>query len=290
MDNLPLIIRGRSIGDKELEEIRALVQKYWHQSRSEISRQICHLWDWKQPNGWLKDRACRDLLLTLEKKGLISLPKSKTPGAKGKKNVQSQGYLIDTSVCKGSITDYSSLTFSMVRKSSKEKLWDHLVHTHHYLGKPFIVGSYLKYIAYLDGQIVACIGWGSAAWKVNDRDQFIGWDQQTRKRNLHLIAGNVRFLILPWVQVPHLASKVLATNAKLLKKDWLDFYNVPLALLETFVDMSRFQGTCYKAANWIHVGSTAGSAKRGASYHYHGQSKAVFVYPLHKKFRERLHG
>lgn len=290
MENLSLVIRGRSIGDKELEEIRALVQKYWPKGRAEISRQICHLWDWKQPNGWLKDRACRDMLLTLEKKGLISLPKRKNPGPQGKKNVQTQGFLIDTSVCKGSITDYSSLTFSMVRKSSKEKLWDHLVRTHHYLGKPFIVGSYLKYIAYLDGQIVACIGWGSAAWKVNDRDQFIGWDQQTRKRNLHLIAGNVRFLILPWVQVPHLASKILAANAKLLKKDWLDFYNVPLALLETFVDTSRFYGTCYKAANWIHVGITAGSAKRGASYHYHGQSKAVFVYPLDKKFRERLHG
>ncbi|MDZ7758940.1 MAG: DUF4338 domain-containing protein [Desulfovermiculus sp.] len=184
----------------------------------------------------------------MEKKGLISLPTRKTPGPRGKKHVQTQGYLIDTSACKGSISDYSSLTFSMVRKSSKEKLWDHLVHTHHYLGKPFIVGSYLKYIAYLDGQIAACIGWGSAAWKVNDRDQCIGWDQQTRKRNLHLIADNVRLLILPWVHIPHLASKVLAANAKLLKKDWLDFYNVPLALLETFVDTARFYGTCYKAA------------------------------------------
>jgi hypothetical protein len=210
----------------------------------------------------------------LEQRGLISLPKRNNPGPQGKKHVQSQGSLIDTSVCKGSIADYSSLTFFMVRKSSKEKLWDYLVHTHHYLGKPFIVGSYLKYIAYLDGHIVA----------------FIGWSQQTRKRNLHLIASNVRFLILPWVHIPHLASKILAANAKLLKKDWLDFYNVPLALLETFVDTARFQGTCYKAANWIHVGITAGSAKRGASYHYHGQSKAFFVYPLHKKFRERLHG
>jgi len=290
LENPSLVIRGRSIGDKELEEIRALVQEYWQKGRAEISRQICHLWEWKQPNGWLKDRACRDMLLMLEQRGLISLPKRKNPGPQGKKNVQPQGFLIDTSVCKGSITDYSSLTFSMVRKSSKEKLWDHLVHTHHYLGKPFIVGSYLKYIAYLDGQIVACIGWGSAAWKVNDRDQFIGWDQETRKRNLHLIADNVRFLILPWVQVPHLASKILAANAKLLKRDWLDFYNVPLALLETFVDTSRFYGTCYKAANWTHVGSTSGSAKRGASYHYHGLSKAVFVYPLDKKFRERLHG
>ncbi len=178
----------------------------------------------------------------------------------------------------------------MVRKSSREELWNYLVHKYHYLGKPLIVGSYLKYIAYLDGQIVACIGWGSAAWKVEARDRFIGWDKDTRKGHLHLIADNVRFLILPWVRVPHLASKILAANIKLLVKDWLDFYNVPLVLLETFVDISRFQGTCYKAANWLHVGKTTGSAKRGASYHYHGRPKAVFVYPLDKRFRERLHG
>lgn len=288
MENKELIIRGKSVGQKELEEIKALVQEHWQQGRTFISKQICRFWNWRQPNGWLKDRACRDLLLVLEKKGLITLPASKQKRKQVKKRPQQQGYLIDTSPCEGSVSDYSSLTFSMIRKTSKEGLWNHLVASYHYLGNPLIVGSHLKYLAYLDGQVVACLGWGSAAWKVQARDSFIGWNQETRKRNLHLVANNVRFLILPWVKVPHLASKILAANVKLLVKDWLDFYHVPLVLLETFVESAKFNGTCYKAANWQHVGNTAGSAKSGANYHYHGSTKAVFLYPVHKKFRELL--
>ena len=283
-------IRGRNIGRREIEEIRDCTQRFWASGRSEISRQICHLWNWKQPNGWLKDRACRDLLLALEKKGELELPPRQSSGPRGKKHIEQQGFLFDKSPCTNSLSQYRSLTIKMVRKTPDEGLWDYLVHSHHYLGHPHIVGSYLKYIAYLDGQIVACIGWGSAAWKVQDRDRFIGWDQPTRVRNLHRIANNVRFLILPWVQVPHLASKILAANAKLLVRDWLDFYSVRLALLETFVDMGRFKGTCYKAANWAHVGQTKGSAKKGASYHYHGVPKGIFLYPVHRRFRRLLLG
>ena len=288
MKNKELIIRGIKITDKEIEEVNELVNEHWHNGRTYISKEICKLWNWTQPNGWLKDRACRDLMLILEKKGLITLPPSKKRYSKSSKSNQKQNFLIDTSPCEGSISDYNSLTFAMVRKSPKEKLWNHLVDSYHYLGKPLIVGSYLKYLVYLDGQIVACLGWGSAAWKVGSRDSFIGWDQKIRKQNLHMLANNVRFLILPWVRVPHLASKIMAKNAKLLVKDWLEFYNVQLLLLETFVDLARFKGTCYKAANWIHVGNTAGSAKSGANYLYHGSSKAVFLYPVHKKFKVLL--
>ena len=288
MENKDVIIRGIHIGKKELDEINTLVQKHWQQGRTFISKAICQHWEWKQPNGWLKDRACRDMLLTLEKKGLIALPSTKRKNKQNKRKPQQQKYQIDTSPCEGSITDYNSLEFSMVRKSSREGLWNYLVATYHYLGNPVIVGSHLKYLVYLDGQIVACLGWGSAAWRVSSRDLFIGWDQQTRKRNLHLLANNVRFLILPWVRIPHLASKIMAQNAKLLVKDWLEFYNVQLLLLETFVDLARFKGTCYKAANWIHVGDTAGNAKSGANYLYHGNSKAVFLYPVHKKFKKLL--
>ena len=284
------IIRGRHIGPDELATIKEFVSLYWHKGRTEISKALCRHWEWKQPNGWLKERACRDVLLKLHRQGDIELPPGKHCGSSGKKYVQSQKFLFETCPVEGPVSQFRSLTFSMVRKTSNEKLWDQLVHQHHYLGQPLIVGSYLKYLAYLDGQIVACLGWGSAAWKVASRDEFIGWDQDTRKQNLHHVVNNVRFLVLPWVRVPHLASKLLAANIKVLKQDWLDFYNVPVWLAETFVDTSRFQGTCYKAANWIHVGSTAGSGKRGASYYYHANSKAVFVYPLHKSFRERLHG
>jgi len=178
----------------------------------------------------------------------------------------------------------------MVRKSGEEPLWDFLIHRYHYLARPLLVGSYLKYLVHLDGHLVAAMGWASAALKVASRDTFIGWDPQTRKRNLHQVVNNVRFLILPWVRIKHLASKILGASARTLQRDWQGFYNTPIQLLETFVDMARFPGTSYRAANWLYLGHTKGSAKRGNRYTYHGQAKAVFVYPLNRHFRERLHG
>jgi hypothetical protein len=249
------------------------------------------LWNWKQPNGWLKDRACRDLLLALERFGEIQLPPRKNPGPRGKKRVSTQKYLfLDHKPLEGKVSDYGPLSLTMIRKSAEEPLWDFLIHRYHYLGHPLIVGSYLKYLVRLDGRLVAALGWGSAAWKVGSRDAFIGWDPQTRKRNLHQVVNNVRFLILPWVRVKHLASKILAANAKVLREDWPAFYHTPIQLLETFVDLSRFAGTSYRAANWQYLGRTKGSAKKGSRYTYHGQAKAVFVYPLTRHFRERLHG
>jgi hypothetical protein len=144
-------------------------------------------------------------------------------------------------------------------------------------------------MAYLDSRLVACLGWGSASWKVACRDSFIGWGTPLRKKNLSQVANNVRFLILPWVKVEHLASKVLAANIKRLAADWHSLYQESIVLLETFVDVARFQGTCYRAANWQYVGETRGIAKSGNDHCYHGQPKAVYLYPLAKDFRERLH-
>jgi len=151
------------------------------------------------------------------------------------------------------------------------------------------VGAYLKYLAYLDGRPVACLGWGSAAWRVSCRDAFIGWDRARRQRNLSQLVNNVRFLILPWVQVEHLASKVLAANIRRLAADWQAYYNQAIVLLETFVDQARFPGTCYRAANWQYVGTTRGIAKSGNRHYRHDQCKAVFLYPLRRDFRERLY-
>jgi len=176
----------------------------------------------------------------------------------------------------------------MVRSTPDERLWDYLIERYHYLGHPRIVGAYLKYIARLDGRPVACLGWGSAAWKVGCRDAFIGWDPPTREANLDKVVNNVRFLILPWVRVTHLASKLLAVNVKILVRDWHDYYRQPLALLETFVEKDRFEGTCYKAANWLQIGLTKGRGKYD-QHTYSKPIKAVFVYPLRKDFREMLH-
>ena len=284
-------IRGREIGPKDLETIRGCIQENWGHGRTEISRVLCRRWDWKQPNGWLKDRACRDLLLALERHGEIQLPVRQNPGPGGKKLVSTQDFLfLDQTPVEGTVSDYGSLTLNMVRRSAEEPLWDFLIHRYHYLGRPLLVGSYLKYLVHLDGRLVAAMGWASAALKVASRDTFIGWDQETRKRNLHQVVNNVRFLLLPWVSIQHLASKILGANARVIKRDWLAFYNTPIQLLETFVDMSRFPGTSYRAANWVYLGQTKGSAKRGNRYIHHGRSKAVFVYPLTHNFRERLHG
>jgi hypothetical protein len=161
---------------------------------------------------------------------------------------------------------------------------------HHYLGYRQIVGNHLKYIAFIGDQPVACLGWGSAAWSVKSRDSFIGWDKSTKENNLHFVVNNTRFLILPWISIKYLASKVLALCARKIPDDWLSVYNHPLYLLETFVEKDRFKGTCYKAANWIQVGHTKGIAKRGHDHLFHGNIKDVYLYPLGKNFRKKLTG
>jgi hypothetical protein len=281
-------IRGRIIDQTELDTIRGVTATHWGKGRSAISRALCEQWNWRQANGQPKDRACRVLLLALERKGAITLPPRLKESYRHPKKADRREYTIDSSELVGTVAEFGSLTIKMVRRTPEEGLWDFLVDRHHYLGTPWIVGSYLKYLAYLDGRLVACLGWGSAAWKVAERDQLIGWDRRTREANLHKVVNNVRFLILPWVNVRHLASKVLALNARVLQADWQDFYNQRVSLLETFVDTTRFKGTCYRAANWSYVGDTKG---RGKYDRYNLQAKpikAVFLYPLSRNFREEL--
>jgi hypothetical protein len=150
------------------------------------------------------------------------------------------------------------------------------------------VGNFLKYIAYLKDTPVAALGWGSPAWSLGPRDKFIGWDKEVKDKNLHFIANNIRFLILPGVKIKYLASHILSKNIKLIKKDWQDKYGYPLYLLETFVESGRFLGTSYKAANWIYLGKTKGYSKKGASHSRHKNIKDIFVYPLTPDFRERM--
>jgi len=281
-------IRCRRIDQSELETIRCIVDQYRAKGRTAISRILCEHWNWRQENGLLKERACRVLLLVLEKRGEIQLPPRMKENFRFPRKAPSNVVSYDTSDIKGTVSQFGSLTIQMVRLSPDEALWDHLVDKYHYLARPWIVGSYLKYIAYLDGRPVACLGWGSAAWKVACRDDMIGWDRICRESNLHKIINNVRFLILPWVHIEHLASKVLAANIRVLAKDWPLFYRSPVVLLETFVDVERFSGTCYRAANWKCIGKTKGRGKYDRFYQALSSVKAVFVYPVLKNFREAL--
>ena len=285
---LPLTIRKRTITEEDIVQIQATVDAHWRRGRKHISRVLCRQWQWLQPNGRLKDMACREVLLILNRKGLISLPPRLTSANNEKRNRSVPVIEVDQSSVQDSLKNLPAVELRPVRNTSDEPLYNSLVQQHHYLGYRQIVGNHLKYMAFVGDRPVACLGWGSAAWKVKSRDDFIGWTPKARKDNLHFVVNNTRFLILPWVRVKCLASKLLAMNARRICRDWLDTYNYPLYLLETFVEQNRFAGTCYKAANWIRLGQTRGTAKKGHVHYRHGNIKDVFVYPLRRDFRKLM--
>lgn len=287
MEPIVFRYRSRELASHDIDFIRSAISKYYSRGRSYISRVLCRHWNWVQPNGKLKEYPARDLLLRLEEKGFINLPPRFNQKNNLKRNIYAQIPIFKKQDLTGIVGNYSKLTLRIV-KQVDSYLWNYLLHHYHYLGQPKLVGEHLKHMAYLDGQVVACISWASAAWKIKSREEFIGWDESTKRKKLYLIANNTRFLILPWIRVKHLASKILALNLKRLSDDWQNIYNHRVYLVETFVDTSRFKGTCYKAANWQYIGQTSGSAKKGNDYLYHGQPKAVYLYSLHRKFRSLL--
>lgn len=287
---LPLTIRKRTITEADLPPIQATVNCHWDKGRKHISRVLCQEWNWRQPNGRLKDMACREVLLTLNRKGLISLPPRLNSANNDKRNRSIPLVETEQTPLEGKPSDFEPVRLQLVRNTSLEPLYNSLVQQYHYLGYRQIVGNHLKYMAFIGEQPVACLGWGSAAWSVKSRDSFVGWNKATKEKNLHLVVNNTRFLVLPWVSVKCLASKLLALNHRRISDDWLKIYNHPLYLLETFVDKKLFKGTCYKAANWHCVGQTKGIAKRGNHHVLHGTIKDVYLYPLRKDFREKLMG
>jgi hypothetical protein len=290
MDMLPITIRKRTITNTDIVQIQATVNEHWTKGRKHISKVICRQWKWFQPNGRLKDMACRELLLTLSRKGLITLPPRLSSASNEKRNRTIPVVNIDQSPLQDTPANLRVVDLKLVRNTKLEPLYNSLIHQHHYLGYRQIVGNHLKYIAFINDRPVACLGWGSAAWKVKSRDTFIGWQPKTRRDNLHFVANNTRFLILPWISIKCLASKILALNARRISDDWLNTYHYPVYLLETFVEKNRFKGTCYKAANWILTGQTKGTAKKGHDHLFHGNIKDVYLYPLKKDFRKKLTG
>jgi len=286
----PLTIRKRIIDKADISQIQDTANEHWAKGRKHISRVLCQQWEWRQENGRLKDMACREILLTLKRKGLITLPPPLNNANNHKRNKTIAQIAIDQTPLQDALSKLPPIELKMVRGTDSEPLYNSLVHYHHYLGYRQIVGNHLKYIAYIGDRPVACLGWGSAAWSVKSRDAFIGWDKKTKEQRLYFVANNTRFLVLPWVRVKCLASKLLALNIKSILDDWIKIYHHPLYLLETFVEQNRFKGTCYKAANWIRVGQTKGTAKSGHDHLVHGNIKDVLLYPLGKGFRKKLMG
>ena len=287
MSEVVLRYRSRELNLHDIGFIQELISKHYARGRSHISQLLCEAWHWKQKNGKLKEYAARDLLLRLEEKGFIKLPPRLRPKNNLKKKSFDQIPLFLKEQLEGSVGEHTKPVIKLVGPQDSY-LWNYLVHHYHYLKEPKLVGEHLRYLAFINGRVVGCLAWASAAWKVKDRDQFIGWDATTKGKNLQLIANNTRFLIPPWVKIKYLASKLLSLSVKRLSDDWQQTYSHPIYLAETFVDTARFKGICYRAANWIKVGQTKGNAKKGNDYLYHGQPKAIYLYPLHPHFRSYL--
>lgn len=282
--------RGRTITVGEVGFIRALILAHPHASRNELSRRLCEAWNWKQANGVPRDMVCRGLLLQLDRAGAIELPAvRRRPPNPLVLGCRPEPVVPDNRPVRGPLSEILPLEIEQVRQSEQELLFNSLVEQYHYLRYQRPVGEHLKYLVRTRGQAIACLAFSSAPRHLASRDRFIGWDAAARRRNLHLIAYNTRFLILPWVQqAPHLASHILGRMARQVSRDWERFYAHPIHLLETFVDPERFAGTCYRAANWMVVGKTTGRGKDSNSDRPNRSLKLVLVLPLDRRFRELL--
>ena len=284
-----LSYRGKTITAEDASFIQTLIDQNPHDSRRRLSVKLCQAWNWTQANGAVRDMVCRGLMLALHRAGHIKLPEKKTsPNNPLAKRRVPEKITIDKRPIEKKISAIKPLEFRQVRRSPSEKLFNSLLAEYHYLGYTQPVGEQLKYIVYAQGQPIACLAWSSAARHIGCRDRFIGWPQGLRKANLHLMAYNSRFLVLPWVRVAHLASHILGRMSRILPKDWQGVYRHPIYYLETFVDKNRFVGTCYKAANWLYLGDTTGRGKDDKTHRANRSIKAVWGYPLGKNFKKYL--
>jgi len=284
--------RGKDYGEQEIEEVRRLVSAYPDKSRFFISKELCRLWNWTQANGCPRDMVCRGLLLKLHAEGRITLPPQKRiPTWLQRRKKGTVSIEVDTSPLDVPLAELLPLKILMVRRTPLERHYRSLIQEHHYLGYSQPVGEHLEYVAFSKERPVACIGWCSAPRHIGCRDRHLGWERAQRIANLHKIAINTRFLILPWVRVPHLASHLLSQMSRRISADWERIYAHQIVWLETFVDPDKgFTGACYKAANWRHLGLTTGRGKNDQLHKPNRSVKYVFGYPLKKDYRKALYG
>jgi hypothetical protein len=284
-----VVYRGCSVTGEQIAFIRRLIADRPELSRWKLSRELCEAWQWKQANGALRDMVCRGLLLLLHRTGEIELPPVRRV-VRNRIAERARPARVEMEECplRGSLGDLQPLEFVQVRRSPEEALFNSLLEQHHYLGYERPVGEHLKYLVKAGGQAIACLAWSSAPRHLKLRDRYLGWSEEARRRNVHLLAYNTRFLILPWIEVSHLASHILGRMAKIVPPDWQRLYAHPIYWLETFVDTSRFAGTCYRAANWQEIGTTQGRGHRAPTLEQTRPVKKMLGLPLHRKFREIL--
>jgi len=274
---------GRDFTYEEFQQIRSLINQHPEFNRMRLSKEVCGMFQWLKPDGHLKDMSCRVAMLRMHRDGLIVLPPPTCIKGPLKKieftaNTDPQAPVVRP------VNQLPQLQWKMVTKATSA-LWNEYIERYHYLGYTPLPGAQIRYLISAGKQIVALTGFGAAAWQTAPRDEFIGWNHEQRKKNLNLITNNARFLILPWVRSKNLASKILSITARRLPDDWEEIYNIRPVLLESFVQKDLFAGTCYKAANWIHVGQTKGRGKLGPAGKISVPIKDIWLYPLDKDFR-----
>jgi len=285
----PLSYRHRPITEDDLVFIRRLIAAHPGMSRRRLSAKLCEAWNWVQPNGSLRDMVCRGMMLMLHREGLIELPAVRfVPRNPMVERNAPRVVDVDQTALHTSLAGLGPLQVRQVRRTPDEALFNSLLQQHHYLGCTQPVGEQLKFVVFASGRPIACLAWSSAPRHLGSRDRFIGWESKARWANIRLLAYNTRFLILPWVVVPHLASPLRGRMARTLSAHWQAVYGHPIHFIETFVDPQRFAGTCYRAANWIHLGVTTGRGKDDATHLPNRPIKNVLGLPLVKDFRQRL--
>lgn len=286
---MELVIRNRRLIESDLTTIRGLIQDEGSRGRTHLSRRLCRLWEWRQSNGVYREIACRDLLRQLDARNLIQLPTSLHPARRpGYKNrIQTPNIRTDPmDVCLDQIK--AEIGILPVETTSQRHRLRDLLGAYHYLGYQQPTGPSMGYLVYWQDRPMACVRFGPPAWKVAARDRFIGWTSEQRQRSLKRLVNNDRFLILPWVRVPHLASFLLGRICRRLARDWWSVYQESLVLAETFVDSERFEGTCYRAANWLCLGQSQGRGRNDREHAGGQPCKSVWCYPLKGDFRRPL--
>ncbi len=285
---------GQAVSDQQLAEIVEIIETFPKLSRTELANTICEIFSWKRPTGKLKSIECRQFLEHLDGKGIIKLPARRTQyGKKGAAKVQRTEKADIQPTISIKLKELLPIRLTRVDNRDQRQLWYEYVDRYHYLGYRLPFGAQLRYFikSGATSEILGCFQFSSPAWKMAPRDRWIGWSEAKRKVNLQKLINNSRFLILPWVKVKNLASMSLSLAVKRAPDDWQSTYGYRPVLMETLVDRKRFKGTCYKAANWIHVGRTTGRGRMDRDHSREGAAvKEIYVYPLFSRFRQELAG
>jgi len=277
------------ITDEKIAVIRKLIEENPDIGRTKLSVLLCEMWDWRGPNGQTKDMSCRDMLRALDKAGKITLPVPKSAAKKVRRRPAIKHFVHDETPVTGSLKELRPLRVEVVSSKADLEQFKSYIDQYHYLGFDRYIGERMAYMVYSrDGVLLSCLLFGSAAWSCAERDKYIGWGKEQRKHRLNMLTNNTRFLVLPWVKVPHLASHILSLISRRISADWERKYGHPVCLLETFVEVRRFRAVCYRAANWVRVGSTTGRGRDGGHHNAILPIKDIYLYPLADDYRSTL--